>query len=185
MNALVTGLCDIERELAHEKGEFALFACFQSPHIQSQWDVVVSAAWAPRHDRTTLQLFLVEEGFIIASHDYWHFVKELFPPDTEFAFLNHDGDLHIRASRFLRNDPKRPNKRSRNVIVRITREALDDYIYVDDPHRSVVERKLVSFLKSQLRSIVWEHSEPAHKTAPVQRLPAVTPMLFQRPAATA
>src|SRR5258708_23184901 len=133
MNALVTGLCDIERELAHEKGEFALFACFQSPHIQSQWDVVVSAAWAPRHDRTTLQLFisaldraldpadrlsisrlvvvepsdeelqrineqyrgdpgfweihgeehfgyLVEEGFIIASHDYSHFVQELFPP---------------------------------------------------------------------------------------------------------
>jgi len=219
MNSLINDLKEIERAMSSEHGEFALFACFLPAGAQDQWDLIVSAAWAPRNDRATLDKFVkavdghmspserlslsrivivepsdrdvqtinsrfaiqhdlievrneeyfgfsVEHGLIFTSNDYWRFVKQLFPSEAAFEFFRENGDLHIRVSWKLKSDPNRPNKRSRRIIIRIAEEALDDYLYVDNPRRGLAERKLVAFLKSNLRSFKPEHSLPWYKTPP-------------------
>lgn len=219
MNSLINDLREVERAMSSEHGEFALFACFLPADAQDQWDLVVSAPWAPRNDRATLNKFvkavdarmapserlllsrivivepsdpdvqtinsrftvqhdlvevrneqyfgfLVDDGFIVTSTDYWRFVKQLFPRDAAFVFFREGGDLHIRVSWKLKSDPDRPNKSSRSIIIRISHEALDDYLYVDHPRRRLAERKLVAFLKSNLRSFNPEHSVPRGKTPP-------------------
>jgi len=236
MNNLVTALRHVERKLANEKGEFALFACFQPADMQDQWDVIISAPWAPRHNKRILKLlvseldntllppdrrsialvvvepsaedvqrlnarftgnggpweirneeyfgYVVAQGFVIASNDYWRFVKELFPKKANFVFFDRDGDLHIRVSWHLGTDPHRPNKSSRIIIIRISREVLDDYIYIDEPRQHVAERQLVTYLKDRLRSYNPEHTKSPYETPPVEEW-RVTTNLFQRPAAMA
>jgi hypothetical protein len=236
MKRLATSLAIIERRLAAEKGEFALFACLSPADFQEQWDLVVSAAWAPRHDTDILQRlvgelneeltpedrlsigrvvivepsdedvqelnarfdgedlweirneklfgYLVAQGFILASHDYWRFVKAVFPSHAEFAFFTRDGDLHMRVSWELGTDPERPHKSSRIIIIRITHEALADYIYIDDSLRHIAEQKLVRYLRDKLRSFNPEHSKSWSETPPIEEW-RVTTTLFERPAAMA
>jgi hypothetical protein len=124
-------------------------------------------------------------GFIFASHDYWRFIKQLFPQAAEFIFFTRDGDLHIRVSWKLGNDSAWPTKRSRTIIIRISREAIDDHIYIDDSRqRHMSEVQIVEFLRSKLRTFNPEHAEPRYTEPPVEEWP-ITTALFQRPAAFA
>jgi hypothetical protein len=250
MNLPEASMCRVERKLAHEKGELALFACFEPDDFQ-QWEIVVSAAWAPRHDRRVLELvqsrleeelsleqrldisriavvdpsdedvqrlnarfhgdfcarpnselseawqvrnddyfgYRVARGFVLASNDYWVFVKNVFRdfrPDPEFYFFTSGRDLHIRV-RWKVNDPSRPYKTSRPIVIRISREALEDYIYVDDPARLTAERQLVGFLKEKLdllRPVDLEHSSSLYQPVPPGPQWKVDTQLFERASVT-
>jgi hypothetical protein len=94
-----------------------------------------------------------QRGYVITSRDYWAFIKRLFPKNSDFVFFGRDGDLCIRVSWHLNDDPSRPNKRSRNIIIRISREALDDYIYVEDREERTLgsRQKLSAYVAEQLR----------------------------------
>jgi hypothetical protein len=235
MNHLVTSLAVIERRLAAEKGEFALFACLSPADFQGQWDLVVSAPWAPRHDVRVLQRlvgelddeltaeerlsiarlvvvdpsdedvqqlnaryeghdlheirneehfgYLVAHGFVLASYDYWQFVKRVFP-GADFAFFTRDGDLHLRVSWKLKTDPSRPHKTSRTIIIRITQEALEGFIYVDGPSRHDAEEMLIRHLREKYDSFNPEHSKGPWETPPIEEW-LVKTGLFQRQAAMA
>jgi hypothetical protein len=126
--------------------------------------------------------YLIQRGVIITSKDYWRFIKQLFPRHAEFVFFTRDWDLHIRVSWTLNDDPERPNKKSRNIILKISHEVLDDYLYVDDPRRHEAEQKLVDFVSSRLESFNPNHDTPRHMTTPREEW-RVTTALFQRHAA--
>jgi hypothetical protein len=219
MNSLLAALRNMERKLALEKGEFSLFACFEPVESQGQWDLVISAPWAPRHHGQTLKLlvqeldshiapserlsiarvvivepsdhdvqrinqmmtvenevreitteehlgYLVARGFILASHDYWRFLKKVFPPEAEFEFYTKDSDLHVSVSWTLKGVPSRPFKQSRIIVLRIPRESLDDYLYVDSPTRRRAEKQLIAFAKKKLETFNPQHSEPAGRVPP-------------------
>lgn len=237
MNSLVASLRSVEQSLRTERGEWALFACFEPADSIDHWDLIVSAAWAPRHDRRTIDRivsalddsltpqdrlsisrvavvepsdedvqrlnarfdghdqcwsvrgeeyfgYVVGRGFVLASNDYWRFVKQLFPEDASIVFFTRDADLHIRVSWKLGTDPSRPNKRSRTIVIRISREALEDHIYVDDDRRRAAEDKLISYLLFKLSTFSADHARLSHQEPPTEEW-RVTTALFQRPVATA
>lgn len=128
--------------------------------------------------------YVVERGFIVTSNDYWSFIKRLFPPNAEFVFFSRAGDLFIRVSWRLNDDPSRPNKKSRNVILAISQEALDDYIYVDDRRRVDAEHKLSQFIAARLRHFNPRHDTPAHGTPPREDW-RITSELFRQPVTAA
>jgi hypothetical protein len=239
MSNLVDALEEVKRQFEQDKGTFALFACFKPDDSMAQWEVIVSAPWAPRHDQTILRSliaaiddklrpedrltiarvvvvepsdddvqrinerfpelsapheihreehfgYFVEIGYILASHDYWRFLKEPFvekayPSNPEFNFFTRDGDLHIGVWWKLGSDASRPNKFSRRIVIRIAREALEDYIYVDNPQRAVAEQQLAARIRDRLRHFNPEHSERATKT-PIEEWQVKTD-LFERAAA--
>jgi hypothetical protein len=101
----------------------------------------------------------VQQGYIITSKDYWSFIKRLFPRNADFDFYKRDGDLCIGVSWLLNDDPARPNKRSRGTVIRISREALDDYLYVDDhdPRRLKSQERLAGYIADRLRNFDPRH----------------------------
>jgi hypothetical protein len=107
-----------------------------------------------------------QRGYLITSRDYWSFIKRLFPKNSDFVFFARDGDLCIRVSWHLNDDPARPNKRSRNIIIRISREALDDYLYVEDreERRLASREKLSAYVAEQLRKFDPRHDRSRHAT---------------------
>ena len=124
--------------------------------------------------------YIAERGFVITSRDYWRFLKRFFPANADFVFFMRDGSLVIRISWKLNDDARRPNKRSRNIILTITEEALEDYLYVDDPVRVDAEEKLAAFVAARLKRFDPHHDEPAHVTPPRDRW-RVTSDVFRRP----
>jgi hypothetical protein len=222
MNGLLASLKNVENELTQTKGEFALFAAFSAADSPDDWDLVVSAPWAPRHRTETLRLFVdaldrqlspadrltitrvvvvepsdrdvqqinttfetenevvevsgeehfgyfIARGYVIASHDYWRFLKVVFPSNAEFDFYTKDFDLHISVSWNLGDDPARPFKQSRIIIIRISRESLLDYLYIDSPRRHEAERKLAAYVREKLRTFNPQHSEPRGRVPPIER----------------
>lgn len=94
--------------------------------------------------------YVAERGFIITSKDYWRFIKDIFPPGTEFIFFRdpRKGDFGIRISRFYKDRDGR-SRRSR-IILSIDEVSLDDYLYIDAPRRTIAETRLAQYVKRQL-----------------------------------
>ncbi|MEO8383411.1 MAG: hypothetical protein ABI779_27390 [Acidobacteriota bacterium] len=125
--------------------------------------------------------YVAERGYIMTSQDSWLFLKRVFP-QSDFAFYTRDGNLRIRISWHLGDDPSRPFRRSRNIILAITEEALD-ILFSEDPHRRTdAEQKLAAFVADRKKTFDPSHDAPASATPPREKWP-VTPELFRRPAA--
>src|SRR6266700_476973 len=54
MNTLVKKLTDIEREVAEERGGFALFALFEREDLFGKCDLVISAPWVDESKRSAI-----------------------------------------------------------------------------------------------------------------------------------
>ncbi|MBV9071878.1 MAG: hypothetical protein JO231_24430 [Acidobacteria bacterium] len=125
--------------------------------------------------------YIVERGFIITSKDYWAFIKRLFPEHAEFVFFTRLGSLMIRISWRLNDDPLRPYKRSKNIVLAISEEALEDYLYIDRPERRSAEEKLRAFVIDRLTTFDPHHDTPPDATPPQEQW-RVTSALFRHPA---
>lgn len=64
MKDLADKIANVEREIAKEKGPFALFALFLREDAPDRWDLVISAPWAGEDKRETLNYLVAE----IKSH---------------------------------------------------------------------------------------------------------------------
>jgi len=60
MNELIQKMVEIEKYLAHEKGDFKLFALFLRDGSPGRWDVLVSAPWIDVNKQQALE-FIVEQ----------------------------------------------------------------------------------------------------------------------------
>lgn len=54
MKDLISKFVGIERQIAEEKGDFALFALFLREDVPDRWDLVVSAPWFGPDEKETL-----------------------------------------------------------------------------------------------------------------------------------
>jgi hypothetical protein len=122
--------------------------------------------------------YIAERGFVITSLDYLRFIKRFFPANADFVPSTRDGDLYLRISWHLNDDPLRPNKRSRNILLRIPEEVLEDHLYVDDPRRHEAEQRLAEFVRARLKTFNPQHDTPANKTPPREEW-RVTADLFE------
>jgi hypothetical protein len=54
MNTLVEKLAGLEKDIADERGAFALFGLFLREDVPDRWDLVVSAPWFGENEKKTL-----------------------------------------------------------------------------------------------------------------------------------
>jgi hypothetical protein len=97
----------------------------------------------------------------IAQH-FASIVTAEFPKHADLAPTEENGDLCLYFDWHLRTDPARPNKRSKVILVRITREAISDYANGDDEQRRQTDALLKGFLRTKLAALDPEPTAPAH-----------------------
>jgi hypothetical protein len=97
----------------------------------------------------------------IARH-FASIVTTAFPKHADVAPTEEDGDLCLYFDWHLRNDPERPNKRSKIILVRISREAISDYANRDNEQRTRADALLKGFLADRMTALDPEPTAPAH-----------------------
>ena len=112
--------------------------------------------------------YLVARGFVIASHDYWRFLKRLFPSEAIVNVDSKDLDLQMSVWWTLHDDATRPDKQSRIIRIRISFEVLFNYIYVDRSSRADAEQVLVEYVTEKLRHFNPQHAAPFGRVPPIE-----------------
>jgi predicted RNA-binding Zn ribbon-like protein len=98
-----------------------------------------------------------------------HFAEILegaVPKGADIAQRERSGDLCLFVDWRLGTDPTRPNKRSKSVLVRITRDAISDYSNSDERRRKSADHRLRTYLEDHVAAFDPEHDTPRHIPPP-------------------
>ncbi|MGD0490459.1 MAG: hypothetical protein ABSC32_02830 [Steroidobacteraceae bacterium] len=87
-------------------------------------------------------------------------VEKRLPDDARVLTSFRSGDVIIQATWRLRNDPRRPAKRSRLVRIVISVEAVEGYILRGDAERLASDQRFIEWLDDRLATREQEHDEP-------------------------
>jgi hypothetical protein len=89
-------------------------------------------------------------------------IKPIFPPGTEIRRGLGSNGLVLNVGWKLKNDPARPNKRSRRIILAISEEALEDY-HSDSDAR---DKRIASVIADRLKTFTPDHDTPYGQPEP-------------------
>lgn len=95
-----------------------------------------------------------------------HIVRPLFPNEAEFRRRPSSDGLVFSVAWKLKNDPARPNKRSRRIILVVSEEALEDY---NDGDRDARERRITNFVTERLKIFNPNHDAPYGQPEPEEQ----------------
>ena len=96
-------------------------------------------------------------------------LKPIFPPNAEFrSYVS--GDYYIEVGWKLCNAPDQLNKssHSRKIQLKITEEAVEDYLQNDPDQRARADNKLKSFVEKKYSEFNPDHNVPPYKSPPVE-----------------
>lgn len=93
----------------------------------------------------------------------------LFPKDARFRSLPTTDGLRFSVNWKLKNDPSRPNKRSRRVVLMISQEAVEDHEDGTPNDRNTIERRMVDLVTAQLKQFNPDHDTPYGQPEPEEQ----------------
>jgi hypothetical protein len=93
MNELIQKMIKIEKSLAHQKGDFRLFALFLREESPGKWDVLVSAKWIDANKRQALK--------IITEQLTTQLNKEELISLSRVVVINKDNEALSAVSQFI------------------------------------------------------------------------------------
>jgi hypothetical protein len=70
MKPFIEKLRTLERQMAHEKGRFTLFALFQRVEAQDRWDLVVAADWFAEDKKDALNYLATKIKAWLDEHEW-------------------------------------------------------------------------------------------------------------------
>jgi len=96
------------------------------------------------------------------------YVEDIFPEGSEVKqeidFDSENYKCHI--SWLLKNDAIRPNKRSKIIIIRISRETLSEYKI--SKSKSTLQIKFISYIKELYANFNPEHNNTKNQAPPIE-----------------
>ena len=104
-------------------------------------------------------------------------IKSLFPAHAEINTHNRSNDYYIDIQWYLRNDPDRPNKLSREIKIQITRAAMKDYLEFGSKQRSEWDMKFKKHVEEKLDKFNPEHDSHSGQTPP-EEIWTITSSIF-------
>jgi hypothetical protein len=87
-------------------------------------------------------------------------VEQRLPDDARILTSFRAGDVIVQATWRLRNDRRRPAKRSRLIRIVISVEAVEEYVRSSDEVRRASDRRFLDWLDNRLATREHEHDEP-------------------------
>ncbi len=104
-------------------------------------------------------------------HAHWfNLISPLFPEDSKLTSESTVDDFLVTASWLLNNDPSRPNKRSRTVVIEIPKNTINGYSSKTDSRKINDDKKLCQQVKEFLTLLNPNHDTPEDSCAPEVRL---------------
>lgn len=103
-----------------------------------------------------------------AIKEHWiGIIKEYFPKEVEL-FLHPIQDFCLDVDWKLKNDPSRPNKRSKKLKLIISEETIEDYRDANDGAKKGYDQKLKKFVERTMANFEPDHDTPYGRTTPVE-----------------
>ena len=157
------------------------FSKIVTPEPAEDFVLAIAREWRPSTAATTVRdgpsVAVGDAGVVVEARDYYaELLRPAFPDGADLQSLPKHGNLWIRVSWKLGTDPNRPNKSSKIIQVKISEEALHDYLYSSD--FASVEEVMFQFVSTKVRSFIPEHDSPYGSTPPVEEWKVRT-KLFQ------
>jgi hypothetical protein len=94
------------------------------------------------------------------SNHFRNLIETQIPDDARILVPSGGDDMVILFSWRLKNDARRPNKRSRMIRIVISEEAIEDYAAGTDGLRLASDARLVSWLQQELHKFDPDHDAP-------------------------
>jgi len=105
-----------------------------------------------------------------AIKEHWiDIIKDYFPQEGEL-FLHPIRDFCLDVNWKLKNDPNRPNKRSKKLRLIISEETIEDYRDANDGPKNNYDQKLKIFVDEIMAHFEPEHDTPYGRTTPIETI---------------
>lgn len=105
-----------------------------------------------------------------AIKEHWiGIIKEYFPKEVEL-FLHPIQDFCLDVVWKLKNDPNRPNKKSKKLRLIISEETIDDCRDANDDPKKSYDQKLKKFVEKTMAHFEPDHDTPYGRTTPVETI---------------
>jgi len=102
--------------------------------------------------------------------DYWvRLITPIFP-ENAWIVSSYSNDNHIILIDWnLRNDPKRPGKRSRKIQITIKEDAIDDYLNKNKPEREIYGIGLKQLIGERYNHFNPDNDSLTTRSAPTEK----------------
>lgn len=95
-------------------------------------------------------------------------VTSVFPSHAEILINQQIGSYQAGISWNLNNDPSRPNKKSKTIILNISDEVLQDIPTLSPSEQSRCLSNISSYLQAKLKSFDPDHNTPYGQSTPAE-----------------
>ena len=95
-------------------------------------------------------------------------IKSVMPPNAEVVTVPSTSGISVGVSWLLADDPERPNKRSKQISIRVSHEAAQDFGSVSPNDQGACFQRVSHFLSQKLRSFDASHSAGKYENPPVE-----------------
>lgn len=95
-------------------------------------------------------------------------VGSVFPANAEVHINKQIESFQAGISWNLNNDPERPNKKSKTIILNISHEVLEDLPNVSPSKQEECFERISSYLQQRLSDFDPDHSAPYGQPAPTE-----------------
>lgn len=93
-------------------------------------------------------------------------IKPLMPVEVELRENQAAEGYSVVYSWLLKSDPERPNKRSKNIVINICGETLDDFSNLSDSAKTKALVRLETFIKTKLEEFEPDHGAHRDQSVP-------------------
>jgi hypothetical protein len=102
--------------------------------------------------------------------DYWvRLITPIFPENAWIVSSYSDENHVIQIDWNLRNDPKRPSKRSRKIQITIKEDAIDDYLNKNKPEREQYGIILKQLIGDWYNRFNPDNDSLTHRSVPTEK----------------
>lgn len=96
-------------------------------------------------------------------------IMKCMPKDAEKSQVQHGSCLALSIYWKLKNDPERPNKYSKTIVILIPKELIDDFPNYPSNMQQSALTKLASYISNQLKAFDPNHNAPRYIQPPTEK----------------
>lgn len=96
-------------------------------------------------------------------------IKVIMPANAEINVVSGVREFNVRVSWKLNDDPERPNKMSKTILICVSSEAADDFANMSAADQRVAYERVSQFLSAKLAQFDPQHNVSRYDTPPVVR----------------
>ena len=96
-------------------------------------------------------------------------IKAAMPADAEILMVPGIESLRVDVSWKLNDDPERPSKMSKTILICVSREALQDFARASAANQGDVYNRVLAFLSAKLAQFDPQHNAPRHESPPDEK----------------